>query len=110
MDMMEKYSSTPIKAGKVKEENLAKAKRITVGSVFIQPTGGKGGKELNYSFCYFGMTAKNEEEQDAFVAGFSMSNRAMLESVKAGLLSNDFAEAFNKFAETYAPEGHIVLK
>ena len=110
MAMMEKYSATPVKGDKVSVENLAKEKRIVVGNVFMQPTGGKAGKPLNYSFCYYGMTAKNEEEQEAFVAGFSMNNRAMLESVKAGLLSEAFATAFNKYAETYAPEGIIVLK
>jgi len=110
MERMEKFSTTPVKAGKTATVNLAKEKRITVGNVFIQPTGGKAGKPLNYAFCYFGMTAKNEEEQDAFVAGFSMNNRAMLEACNAGLLSEAFAVAFEKYAETYATEGEIVLK
>lgn len=99
MALMEKYSTTPVK--EKKEEN---PHRVTVGNVFVQPTGGKNGKPFNFSYCYFGMKKDGQS-----IAGFSMSNKSMLEAVAAGLFSEDFATAFAEYAEKFAKD-HVVMK
>lgn len=102
MELMEKYApATP--QGDKKEPN---PNRVILGKVFIQPTGGKGTKPFNYSYGYFGIL----DATGNFVAGFSMSNKAMLESVSAGALSEDFTKCFAAYAEKFAAEGHVVLK
>lgn len=95
MEMMEKYSTN--KEGKATKE--INEKRVQVGNVFMQPTK----KNTNYKFCYFGTYIADEEQPSGkrFVAGFNMSNKAMLEMVQNGMLSQDFAKCFEKYATTY---------
>lgn len=94
MALMEKYSATPAKKEAV--VSAAKAKRIAVGNLFIQPTGGKAGKPLNYSYCYVGING-----DEGFIAGFNMGTRNLLELVASGMISDKFADLFAKYAEAY---------
>ena len=98
----------PKAASKVnaKEDSLAKQHRVTEGKIFMQPSGGKDGKPLNFSYCYFGM---NDSEGN-FVAGFNMSNKAMLLAVHQGLLSQEFLSTFDAYANKYADKELIKSK
>lgn len=89
-----------------KDEGSSNPHRVTVGSVFIQPTGGKGTKPYNFSYGYFGML----DSTGKFIAGFSMSNVKMLEAVAAGGLSEAFKIAFDEYAKVHMNQGHIVIK
>lgn len=80
--------------------------RVTVGQVFIQPTGGKSGKPWNFTYGYYGMLDKAGK----FVAGFSMSNLKMLEAVEAGMLPKDFAKCFEAYAAKHMAAGNAVIK
>lgn len=79
--------------------------RVTVGRVFIQPTGGKG-KPYNFTYGYFGMM----DAAGKFIAGFSMANVKMLEAVQAELLPKDFAKCFEAYAAKHMAEGNAVIK
>lgn len=105
MNLLSTYST-------VQEPKATKAvneERITVGKVFLQPTGGKNGKPLNYSYCYFGLS-----DASGFIVGFSCSNRKMLELVASKAFSSeitkDITEAFKQYAEKNAALGHVVIK
>lgn len=80
--------------------------RVTVGQVFIQPTGGKGTKPLNFTYGYYGMM----DASGKFVAGFSMPNIKMLEAVEAGMLPKAFATCFDAYAAKHMASGHAVIK
>lgn len=93
--------STPSAAKAKKKESLAKAFRVSTPKAFMQPT--KDG--TNFKYCYYGML----DSEGNFMAGFNMNNAKMLEAVKAGLLSESFAELFLAFADKYAALGKEVL-
>lgn len=78
--------------------------RVTIGNIYMQPTGGKDGKALNFSYPYFGIV----DAAGKGVAGFSCSNMAMLQMVEQGLLSDKCLELFEKYAEQH--KGQIILK
>lgn len=99
MALAEKYS-TP-KESKEKVEN---PHRVTLGRLFMQPTGGKDGKALNFSYPYFGIV----DATGKGVAGFSCSNMAMLQMVEQGLLSDKCLELFEKYAEQHKRQ--VILK
>lgn len=80
--------------------------RVTVGQVYIQPTGGKGTKPFNFTYGYFGML----DATGKHISGFSMPNIKMLEAVQAGLLSKDFAKCFEAYAAKHMAEGNAVIK
>ena len=97
MNMMAKYA--PKLAEKAeKESSLAKVARVSIGNLFIQPSGGKDSKPLNYSYCYYGIN----DQDGNFIAGFNMSNKAMLMAVHQGALSQDFLVLFEAYATKYA--------
>lgn len=81
-----------------KESSLAKMARVSIGNLFMQPSGGKDSKPLNYSYCYYGIN----DQDGNFIAGFNMSNKAMLMAVHQGALSNDFLVIFEAYATKYA--------
>jgi len=89
MDLMNKYATETAPKAKVVNEA-----RVTVGKVFMQPT--KNG--TNFKYCYYGMT----DASGSFVAGFNMSNKAMLEAVNQGLLPKEFLGTFEAYATKYA--------
>ena len=100
MALAEKYS-TP----RVDKEKTEHPHRITLGRMYMQPTGGKDGKPLNFSYPYFGIV----DATGKGIAGFSCSNMAMLQMVEQGLLSDKCLELFEKYADKHSKE-HIVLK
>ena len=83
-----------------KEVSQAKQLRVVEGKLFMQPSGGKDGKALNYSYCYFGIN----DQDGNFIAGFNMSNKAMLTAVNSGALSSDFLPLFDAYANKYSKE------
>lgn len=87
--------------GETKTKGKTNENRVEHGQLFMQPT--KNGQ--NFAFCYYGMRNKAGE----FTGGFNMSNKAMLESVEAGLLSKDFLALFEQYANKYATS-QVVLK
>ena len=88
-----------------KEDSLAKQHRVSVGTVFMQPTGGKNGAALNFSYCYFGVTDSNGN----FIGGFNMDNKAMLLLVSQGALGKEFLSTFDSYANKYASK-HTIIK
>ena len=100
MALAEKYST--VKETKEKEENV---NRVTLGNMFMQPTGGKDGKPLNFAYAYFGIT----DATGKGIAGFSCSNMAMMQMVEKGLLSEKCLTLFEKYADKHAAT-QVILK
>lgn len=88
-----------------KAKDTSNPHRVTVGQVFIQPTGGKG-KPFNFTYGYYGMLDKTGK----FVTGFSMSNIKMLEAVSEGLLPKAFLTAFEAYAAKCVEAGENAIK
>ena len=99
MALAEKYS-TP----KESKERVENPHRVVLGNIFMQPTGGKDGKALNFAYPYFGIV----DTTGKGIAGFSCSSRAMLEMVERGLLTEKCLELFEKYAEQH--KGQVILK
>lgn len=106
LELMKLYSTT---TEKTKPRQAKNPHRIVKGKVFIQPTGGpkkdKPNAPYNFSYCYYGMA----DDAGKHLGGISLPNASVLEAVNQGLLSQDFALAFQDFAEKYAPT-EVVIK
>lgn len=87
-----------------KQKSQVNPHRVQVGSMFMQPTGGKGGKPYNFSYCYFGVYAKDGQ----FIGGFSMSNAAMLQMVEAKALDKSFLSLFEAYAEEHGKTETVI--
>ena len=70
----------------------------------MQPTGGKNGASLNFSYCYFGVT----DPTGNFIGGFNMDNKAMLLLVSQGALGKEFLAAFDSYANKYGTKNTII--
>ena len=100
LDRLAFYAPKVAEKLSAKEASQARLARVTAGNLFMQPSGGKEGKPLNYSYCYFGIN----DEQGNFIAGFNMANKAMLTAVHQGALSQDFLPLFDSYATKYSKE------
>lgn len=98
---MSKYANLE---AKVKTTEATNPHRVTKSTLFIQPTGGKGTKPWNFSYCYFGMSSPSGK----FLGGFSMSNMAMLQAVESGHLDKSFLALFEAYAELHAPTQEVL--
>lgn len=87
-----------------KQKSEVNPHRVQVGSMFMQPTGGKAGKPYNFSYAYYGVYAKD----GSFIGGFSMSNAAMLAMVEAGALGKGFLALFEAYAEKHAATETVI--
>ena len=111
MELLEKYSTTSQK----KDKKAVNPFRVTVGNVFIQPTKADTASP-NFKFCYYGCSDEEQEVEregeminvKPFIAGFTMSNRKMLEMVQAEMISPAFVDTFNAFATKYAGEHQVI--
>jgi len=101
--LMSKYAKFEVK---VKTTEATNPHRVTLGNLFMQPTGGKASKPFNFSYCYLGMIGKTGK----FIGGFSMSNMALLEAIEAGHLDKSFYALFEAYAETHVAQEREVLK
>lgn len=112
MHLLEKYSTNK-PTTKTKIENPY---RVTEGNVFIQPTKADTASP-NFKFCYYGVKSNTAQDVEIdgeivkvkpFIAGFTMSNKKMLEMVNEGMLDTAFVKAFNAYATKYADEHQVI--
>lgn len=119
MSIVSKYASFMSQAPTTQVSD-GKEYRTIVGNVFIQPTGvTKDGKDATgkkvkvkqpeaswkFHYVYLGFT----DASGKTIAGFSIDTVKMLELIDLKVLNKSVGDAFEAYANRWAPQGKVIL-